>query len=271
MSAGTAPGRVLEAIVASKRREVEELRQRPARVRVEAGPRGHVVDALRRAPGEPLRLLTENKKKSPSAGPLSTVLDPGARAVRYAECGAAMISVLADGPFFDGSWDDIARVRQALDAAGHRTPVLAKEFVIDERQLDEARACGADAVLVIVRIVDDAALFTLIDGARERGLEPLVEVATEAEVARALAAQATLVGVNARDLDTLAMDVERAARVLAAIPASCVPLHLSGVKTPNDVTRLAASPAHGALVGETLMRQDDPGPLLRQLVAASNG
>lgn len=271
MSNVNGPGRVLEAIVASKRREVEALVQAPARVRVESGPRGHVVDALRRAPGEPLRLLAEHKKKSPSAGPLSRVLEPGARAVRYAESGAAMISVLADAPFFDGSWDDVARVRQALEAAGHRTPVLAKEFVIDERQLDEARACGADAALVIVRIVDDAMLFTLIDGARERGLEPLVEVATEAELERALAAKATLVGVNARDLDTLVMDADRAARVLAAIPESCVPLHLSGVKTPDDVKRLAASRAHGALVGETLMRQDDPGPLLRQLVAASRG
>ncbi|MBS2020539.1 MAG: indole-3-glycerol-phosphate synthase [Deltaproteobacteria bacterium] len=262
---------VLEAILASKRREVEALARVAPVVRCAEGPRGHVEAALRRAPGAPLRLLTENKKKSPSAGALSTVLDPGARAVRYAEAGAAMISVLTDGPFFDGSWDDVARVRAALEAAGHRTPVLAKEFVVDERQLDEARVSGADAVLVIVRIVDDATLLSLVDGARERGLEPLVEVATEPEVARAVRAGATVIGVNARDLDTLAMDADRAARVLAAIPDGCVPLHLSGVKTPDDVRRLAASRAHGALVGETLMREDDPGPLLRRLVAAASG
>lgn len=262
---------VLEQILDSKRREVEALASTPCVRRVEAGPRGHVVDALRRRAGEPLRLLAEHKRKSPSAGALSIVLGPGARALRYAESGAAMISVLVDRPFFDGAWEHVVEVRTALDRAGHRTPVLAKEFVIDERQLEQAHACGADAVLVIARIVDDPALFSLVDGARELGLEPLVEVANEAELERALAARATIIGVNARDLDTLAMDAERAARVLAAIPEPCVPLHLSGVKTPDDVRRLASTGAHGALVGETLMREDDPGPLLRAMVAASNG
>lgn len=263
--------RVLEEILDSKRREVAALGSAPISVRIATGPRGHVVDALRRAPGAPLRLLAEHKKKSPSAGALSTALAPDARALSYAESGAAMISVLTDALFFGGSWDDVAVVRTALERKGLGTPVLAKEFVVDERQLDLAHAYGADAVLVIVRIVDDALLFSLVDGARERGLEPLVEIANEAELERALAAKATLIGVNARDLDTLAMDAERAARVLAAIPEPCVPLHLSGVKTPDDVRRLAATGAHGALVGESLMREDDPGPLLRAMVAASNG
>jgi indole-3-glycerol phosphate synthase len=263
--------RVLEQILESKRREVEALAKIPCVRRVEGRARGHVVDVLRRGAGEPLRLLTEHKRKSPSAGPLPSELSPGERAVRYADSGAAMISMLTDRPFFDGSWDHLVEARTALERAGHRTPLLAKEFVIDERQLEEAEACGADAVLVIVRIVDDAVLFSLVDGARELGLEPLVEVANEAELERALAAEATLIGVNARDLDTLAMDAERAARVLAAIPETCVPLHLSGVKTPDDIRRLAATKAHGVLVGETLMRENDPGPLLRAMVAASSG
>jgi indole-3-glycerol phosphate synthase len=262
--------RVLDEIVASKRREVHGLRHRTCYTRVAAGPRGGVVAKLTRASrSTPLRLIAENKRKSPSAGALSAALTPAARALRYAESGASMISVLCDEPFFGGSWDDVVDVRNALDAGGFTTPVLAKEFVLDERQLREANACGADAALLIVRILEQPALVDLVAQARTLGLEPLVEVATEEELARALEAGATLVGVNARDLDTLVMDADRAARVLAAIPAGCVPIHLSGLKGPDDVRRIAKTSAHAALVGETLMREDDPGPLLRAMVAAA--
>lgn len=260
---------VLDRIVASKRHEVEALLERAiprsARVPLDA------TRALRRGPGDPLRLICEHKKKSPSAGALSRTLGPAERALAYAEAGAAMISVLTDGPFFDGSWDDLVAIRSALDAAGHHTPLLAKEFVLHERQIAMAQASGADAVLLIVRILEGDALPTLVVHARALGLEPLVEVATEDEVERAVAAGATLVGVNARDLDTLAMDAERASRVLAAIPASCVPLYLSGLKGDTDVRRVASSRAHGALVGETLMREEDPRPLLRAMLAAARG
>lgn len=264
---------VLAAILASKRAEVDELRRRPASP--SPGPssamRGarRAIEALMREPGGPLRLIAEHKRKSPSAGPLSTALSPAARALRYAEGGAAMISVLCDAPFFGGSWDHVREIRAALDAAGRPTPLLAKEFVIDERQLAEAAAAGADAALLIVRILEPAALPRLVAAARALGVEPLVEIATEDELARAVDAGAVLVGVNARDLDTLVMDADRAARVLAAIPAPCVPLYLSGMKTPDDVRRVAATRAHAALIGETLMRQDDPLPLLASLVSAT--
>ena len=154
-------------------------------------------------------------------------------------------------------------------AAGHSTPILAKEFVIDERQLREARACGADAVLLIARILDRTRLHELLAQTETLGLEALVEVVTEDELAWAVSAGATIIGVNARDLDTLVMDPERAARVLAAIPDACIPLHLSGLKGPEDVRRLAATRAHGALVGETLMREDDPRALLTSMVQAA--
>ena len=140
--------------------------------------------------------------------------------------------------------------------------------MIEEAQLDAARAFGADAVLVIVRCLPPGKLAPMIAAARARQLVPLVEVVTEDEAARALDAGADLVGVNARDLDTLEMDGERAARVLATLPAAVTRVHLSGIAAPADVTRVAASPADAALVGETLMRQDDPEPLLRELVAA---
>lgn len=263
---------VLAEILASKRREVEAMRARapsPPVADRRARAAGHARSVLTRPPGSPLRLIAEHKRKSPSAGALSTALSPAARALRYAESGAAMVSVLCDAPFFGGSWDDLRDIRAALDAAGHDTAVLAKEFVIDVRQLAEAAAAGADAALLIVRILEQPALAELVTAARGLGVEPLVEIATEEELARAVDAGALLVGVNARDLDTLVMDAARAARVLAAIPASCVPLYLSGLKTPDDVRRVAASRASAALVGETLMRQDDPGPLLSSLVAAA--
>lgn len=261
---------VLASIVASKQREILALKERPCLVRVAGGPRGSVASSLRRrTAGDPLRLIAENKRKSPSAGALSTALSAGERAVSYAQAGAAMVSILCDEPFFGGSWNDVVDARTALVKAGHAIPVLAKEFVVDERQLHEASACGADAVLLIARILDRRRLRELVDQASGLRLEPLVEVVTEEELAWAVDAGATIIGVNARDLDTLQMDAARAAVVLEAIPKTCVPLYLSGLKTPEDVRRIASTRAHAALIGETLMRENDPRERLQALVAAA--
>jgi indole-3-glycerol phosphate synthase len=262
---------VLDAIVAAKKREVHGLKHRTCYTRVGEGPRKNVASSLRRPVNGPLRLIAENKRKSPSAGALSTVLGTAERAVRYAESGAAMVSILCDEEFFGGSWEHVVEARRALAAAGHTIPVLAKEFVIDERQLREASACGADAVLLIARILDRQKLRELFVQAESLGLESLVEVVTDEELEWAVAAGAKIFGVNARDLDTLVMDPERAARMLEAIPEPCIPLYLSGVKGPDDVRRVAATRAHAALVGETLMREADPGPLLTSMVAAARG
>ncbi len=260
---------VLAEIVEAKKREVHTLKHRTCYTRIPDGPRKNVATSLRRAAGAPLGLIAENKKKSPSAGALSTVLSTAERALRYAASGAAMVSILCDESFFGGSWDDVVEARLALAGAGYAIPVLAKEFVIDERQLREASACGADAVLLIARILDRDRLAALFGQAESLGLESLVEVATEEELEWAVAAHAKIIGVNARDLDTLVMDPDRAARVLAAIPEPCIPLYLSGLKGPDDVRRLAGTRAHAALVGETLMRDDDPGPLLEAMISAA--
>ncbi len=260
---------VLDDIVRAKQREVHGLKYRTCYTRIGEGPRKNVATSLRRAAGQPLRLIAENKRKSPSAGALSTALSTAERVVRYAASGAAMVSVLCDEEFFGGSWHDVTEARRALLAAGFATPILAKEFVIDERQLREASACGADAVLLIARILDATKLQELLAQAESLGLESVVEVVTEQELRWAVAAKAPIIGVNARDLDTLAMDPERAARVLAAIPEGCIPLYLSGVKAPDDVRRLAATRAHAALIGETLMREDDPRALLASMVQAA--
>ena len=252
---------VLAEILATKVSEVASLRGR----RFGAGPPRRTV-ALTRAPGEPLRLITEIKRRSPSAGVLSTRLSVAERAAAYERAGASMVSVLCDERYFDGSFEHLSAARGACSL-----PLLCKEFVIDEVQLDAARSYGADAVLLIVRCVEPARVPELVRAARERELEPFVEVATEAEARIAVDAGATLVGVNARDLDTLAMDAARVARILAELPATVVSVHLSGLATPEAVTAVARGPAHAALIGETLMRRDDPEPLLRDLVLAARG
>lgn len=260
----------LAHILASKRAELAALRRRSASRASAFEPRGdRVARRLRRADEAPLGLLAEIKHKSPSVGPLSTQITPGERAIAYARGGAAMISVLCDGPFFGGSYGDLEEVRGALAQAGDDALVLAKEFVIDEAQIDAVRAAGADAVLLIARIVDAPTLERLVAKTRDVQLEPLVEVVTDAELAAALTAGATFIGVNARDLDTLEMDRERAARVLAAIPPPCVAVHLSGLKGPDDIREVARSRADAALVGEALMRKDDPRELLASMMVAS--
>ncbi|HEY6559621.1 MAG TPA: indole-3-glycerol phosphate synthase TrpC [Polyangiaceae bacterium] len=250
---------LLERILATKRDELSGMRGSA----LPAPPARRAVE-LRRGPGTPLRLITEIKLRSPSAGALSTVLGVPERASAYARAGAAMLSVLCDRSYFDGSY---AHLQQARDACS--LPILCKEFVIDPCQLDWARAFGADAVLLIVRCLTEAQLPVLVAAARERELEPFVEVTNESEAARALAAGATLIGVNARDLDTLQMDSARAAKVLAELPSTLTRVQLSGIATPEAVRDVARGPADAALIGEALMRQADPGPLLRQLVEAA--
>jgi indole-3-glycerol phosphate synthase len=258
---------LLERILTQKREEVAALRRRtrggPTRTPID------VVAALRRPPGARLRLIAEVKLRSPSAGSLSRVLSPADRAVAYVEAGAAMVSVLCDAPFFDGSWNDLEAARRALDAQGASVPLLAKDFVLDEVQLDEARHRGADAILLIARIVTPDRLVQLAAAARARNVEPLIEVVDEGELAAARAAEARVVGVNARDLDTLVMDAARTARVLTAIEPGVAAVHLSGIRDGAAVREVARGRADAALVGEALMRADDPRPVLQAMVESS--
>jgi indole-3-glycerol phosphate synthase len=176
-----------------------------------------------------------------------------------------MVSVLCDFQFFGGSYDHLALVRQACNL-----PILCKEFVVDEIQLDWARAYGADAVLLIARCVTRVALERLCEAAIARGLQPLVEIASLDEAKWVGQLDGAIIGVNARDLDTLHLDLERATTVLASLPYSRVRIHLSGLKAPLDVTQVSQSGVDAALIGEVLMRQDDPEPLLRSFVKAAS-
>lgn len=252
---------ILAEIIAHKRTELRclpRLTERPfPDVR-------DVTAALRRPPGAPLRLIAEVKLRSPSFGNFSQVLDPLARAQSYVAGGAALVSVLTDAHYFGGSFEHLSAVRRAVPL-----PVLCKDFVIDTSQIDVAFNAGADAVLLIVRCLDNFELRELVRAVHLRNMTPLIEVTTEAELERALRAGARVVGVNARDLDSLELDRERAARVLTAIPDHVIAVHLSGVRDVFDVARIAASRAAAVLVGESLMRVDDPAPVLTQFMRAA--
>jgi indole-3-glycerol phosphate synthase len=249
---------VLAEMLDAKRRSLARLPDEP----LPAPPPRRAVE-LGRPPGAPLRLMCEIKHRSPSAGPLSRRLTVAERVRAYERAGARMVSVLCDEEFFGGSFADLGEARRATEL-----PLLCKDYVLGERQLDLARAWGADSVLLIARCLGDR-LGQLVDQARARELEPLVEVFTEEEAAAAIRAGALLVGVNARDLDSLAIDRERAARVLGSLPPAVTAIHFSGLATPADIARVARSRADAALVGEALMREDDPEPLLGALVAAA--
>ncbi len=210
--------------------------------------------------GGAVRVVAEVKRASPSAGPIAMDLDAVGQARRYAEAGAAAISVLTDGPGFGGSLDDLAAVRAAVG-----TPLLRKDFVVERYQLLEARLRGADAALLIVAALPDDALRRLVGACHELGLAALVEVHDAREVGVALGAGARLVGVNNRDLRTFRVDLATSERLLALLPDDVKAVAESGVRTPADARRLRAAGAANLLVGEALVRAADPARLLREM------
>jgi indole-3-glycerol phosphate synthase len=259
------PAGLLRRIVERKRAEVAARRRSAADLAARARAAGPVRDlaaALRRADPARPRVIAEFKRASPSAGAIRPGADPAIIAADYAAHGAAALSILTDEVDFDGSLDHLAAARARVGV-----PLLRKDFIIDELQVVEARAAGADAVLLIVAILDDGALRRLLDVAREVGLAALVETHDEAEAERAAAAGAEVIGVNARNLDTLEIDPGLFARVRPRLPAGVLAVAESGIRRSEDVRALAAAGADAILVGEHLMRQPSPGEALRQLVA----
>ena len=203
-----------------------------------------------RAPGS--SVIAEVKRRSPSKGDLAEIADPAALARQYAAGGAAAISVLTEERRFGGSLDDLRAVRAAVDV-----PLLRKDFMVDPYQLLEARAAGADLVLLIVAALDDDALRRLHDQARELGLTVLVEVHDEAEAERAVALGAELVGVNARNLKTLEVDPDTFGRLAPLVPDDGAGRRVGRLR-PGDVQRYVAEGADAVLVGEALVKDGDP-------------
>jgi indole-3-glycerol phosphate synthase len=210
-------------------------------------------------------VIAEVKRSSPSKGALAPITDPAALAASYQDGGAATISVLTEARRFGGSLEDLRAVRAAV-----HVPVLRKDFIVTSYQLWEARAAGADLALLIVAALTQNELESLVDRAQSIGLTPLVEVHDEDEVERALAAGATLVGVNARNLKSLEVDRETFARLAPRVPDDVVLVAESGVRGPHDVFELAKQGAHVVLVGETLVRGEDPRTAVADLVAAGS-
>jgi indole-3-glycerol phosphate synthase len=223
------------------------------------------LNAALRAPGAAApRVIAEFKRRSPSAGPIRPGADAGEIAAAYAEAGASALSILTDERFFDGRMQDLqaARAKVAL-------PLLRKDFLLDDRDLLEARLGGADAALLIVRILPRAELAALIRVAAEAGLEVLVEAHTAEEIDAALAAGARIVGVNHRDLDTLAIDLSLSARARTQVGPVVTLVAESGIQTRADVARMREHGADAILVGESLMRAPEPGRALEELLSCS--
>ncbi|MEM7437302.1 MAG: indole-3-glycerol phosphate synthase TrpC [Myxococcota bacterium] len=257
----------LSAILARTRRENlrrnRHVRAMTARVRPPAPKRGRAgIDALRRSSGAPPAILAEIKFRSPSAGSIRPWgAGEGVRIAKaYETNGASVVSVLADAPGFGGSPLLVRSVAASVSA-----PVLFKGFVIDPVQVDLAYDVGASLVLLLVRALDDRSLSDLMAKARALGMEPVVEAANLEEVDRAVALGSTIIGVNARDLSTFRVDPDAAQHCIARVPDERIAVFMSGVKSRDDFLRVADGRADAVLIGEGLMRADDPGAQLARL------
>ena len=263
---GTGPG-LLDAIVAATRTIVAARRARVPldvleRQAARRAPRGA---AFREALGrrDRVNIIAECKRRSPARGVLAPRYDPAERAAAYARGGAAAVSVLTEPTFFDGSLAHLEAVRAAVDL-----PVLRKDFLLDEYQLMEARACGADAVLLIVAALEQDRLGALMARAAQLGLAALVEVHTREELDRAVAAGAAIIGVNSRNLRTLEVDLDVCESLGARAPAGAVLVAESGVRSAADIVRLRACGYSSFRVGERLMTAPDVVGALSALTGA---
>ena len=253
---------VLTRIVGTKRGEVQGLLPLQERLEEEAGLAPQPLDflhALVRAPE--VGVIAEIKRRSPGAGPIRPALDPASVARGYGERGGAAVSVLTDADWFGGSLADLRAARAAVDV-----PLLRKDFTLHEVQVAEARAAGADAVLLIVRILDRGELTRLLVAAARHGLAALVEVHDEGDLERALEAGAQLIGINNRDLSTFATDLDVTLRLLSSIPDSVAVVSESGIRSRADIELLGDHGVDAVLVGESLLRADDPSAALGGLV-----
>ena len=266
MSQTTVSADLLATIVAATRRivDVRQDREPLAKLARRADgrePRSRTFLAALTV-AKRVNVIAECKRRSPSKGVLRATYDPVAIARGYAEAGAAAISVLTEPTFFDGSLEHLQAVRAAVDV-----PVLRKDFIVSEYQLFEARAAGADAVLLIVAALRPSELASLADRAATLGLETLVEVHNVEELSIAVHAGARIIGVNNRNLRTLEVDIHASEALIARMPGHVVAISESGLRTPADLLRLGDLGYRAFLVGERFMAAEDPGAELKALLA----
>ena len=259
---------VLQQILKARREDVQAARRRvplqdlQARIRDLPPPRGFAASLARPSPDVPIRLIAEFKRASPSGGLLREDADPAATARDYAHHGASALSVLTEPRFFQGSLEDLEAVRSAVGL-----PVLRKDFLVDPYQLHEARAAGADAVLLIVAGLQGRGhLQDLLGLAAELDLDALVEVHHWKELDQALLAGSRLIGINNRDLASLAIDLDTTFSLLKDIPPGCTVVSESGIRTRQDVLRLQDAGVDAILVGTVLMKAREPGAKVAELL-----
>ncbi len=249
------PEDILQRIIETKRTEVEALRRSLSGLRDRAETAPPPRDFLGSLQGgDAVAVIAEIKRRSPGAGEIRPNLDPIRLGPKYEAGGAAALSVLTDETYFGGSLEDLTGVRGLVEI-----PVLRKDFVIDESQVYEARGAGADAILLIVRILDDERLRGLRTLAEELGMSVLVEASDSAEVERGLAAGARLLGINNRNLETFETRIDVTLSLAARVPPTVVLVSESGIHTAADVCSLGEKGVDAVLVGESLLRQEDPG------------
>lgn len=261
---------LLRTIVAATHRIVETRHEREplatlARRAERMSPNGVTFEATLRATGR-VNVIAECKRRSPSKGVLAADYDPVRLATAYERGGAVALSVLTEPTFFDGSLDHLAAVRRAV-----RLPLLRKDFIVDEYQLHEARATGADAILLIVAALEQSALERLHAAALAMDLAALVEVHDEDEVQRAVDAGARVIGVNNRNLRTLTVDMTASHRLAALIPRYVAAVSESGLRSRDDVDRLRRDGYHAFLIGERFMTDPDPMRALADLTGVPVG
>jgi indole-3-glycerol phosphate synthase len=258
---------LLEAIVAATRARVAAAMEREPRASLEQRamrmtPNGQLFTDRLSRPGS-INIIAECKRRSPSRGVLRAAYEPVAIASGYERGGAAAISVLTEPAFFDGALSHLESVRAAVSI-----PLLRKDFMVDEYQMLEARAAGADAILLIVAALDDRSLKALARSAADLGMAALVEVHNTAECARAIDAGASIIGVNNRNLRTLEVDLNASHDVAAMLPARVIGISESGLKTPADLQAMKGLGYQAFLMGERFMIEPDPGRALANLIGS---
>lgn len=256
----TLPG-ILAEIVDKKRGEIPALRSRASALEgavVNSPDTRDFLSAIR-SDGH-VALIAECKRQSPGAGLIRPDIKVGALSMSYERGGAAALSILTDAPYFGGTLADLQAARETSDL-----PILRKDFTLDPVQVLEARVAGADAVLLIVRILKDEVLKKLMSEAEALDMVPLVEVHNEVELRRALDVGAKVIGINNRDLATFMTDLDTTIRLLEAVPEDTIVVSESGIYGPQDVDRLGAAGVNAVLVGESLLRSPDPGMAAQDL------
>ncbi len=258
------PRATLSSILGVTRRSLDSLRSRRRELEAAAAAAPAVPSWRGAFAGSDVAVVAEVKRRSPSAGPIATDLDPGRHAGAYERGGARAISVLTEGPHFGGSLEDLAAVRHSV-----RLPVLRKDFIVDHAQVFESRAAGASAILLIARALGASELASLAAVARDVGLGLLVEVHRDEELDRALAVEPDTLGINSRDLETFMVDVGMVERLLREIPPGVMVVAESGLRSRADVERVASWGADGVLIGTALASAADPESAVRTLTGCA--